>query len=655
MKKPIFNRFALLLALILLTTVFPPMEARAENPPIQVMIDGELLEFDVPPQMVNNRVLVPVRFVFEALGAEVEWDGDTQTAKAHTLDGLTLTLVIGSTTLMVNGTAQEMDVPAKVIDGRTLAPLRFVAEAMGNTADWDAETWTAIIESGPRTLAARDMQQSLACAGDIAVYAFQLEEGELVNFVGNPVPAPMDGILALPHGPGPHPLVVLLHGVTFIDSIHDPVYAGFDYLVQQMAAEGFVALSFNINVEFSWDYGESLWGEWAYSLFNQHLDRLLKAAQGEDMGHGPDLTDKIDFNQIHLIGHSRGGELADIFVRRDLAAGLTGDTARIRSIIRVAPTVLPYHEPGDLLHPDLPVGIILPEFDGDVPHDGQVVFDEVLEARQNESFLSLVYLRGANHNYFNRFFQLDDGTMEENRLTREQQEDFLMRYAVAFLAQVLENAPPHGLFDPSRPQPVSMFGYPVIASTYLPGTQSILRTPAETALATDVSATGDATAAFYLQTWDADGLFTHPAVSLRQDPSLPLYDLQWTGEGAVSFALLTEDFSRHQALSLYLATDSSNEKNPQGEPQALSLTLRDQAGREQSVRIPPGTSALTWHPGFVSTWWDIDIWEGFMPLGELRLPLTYFSGLDLTSIAELTISFDQSPSGAIMLSGIYLK
>ncbi|MCL2588496.1 MAG: stalk domain-containing protein [Oscillospiraceae bacterium] len=648
---------ALLLAVFLLFGLAAPVSAARE---VSVVLDGTPLTFDVAPQIVQGRTMVPVRGIFEALGAEVEWDSATRTVTATAENDDVITMVIGSTALTVNGTDFQMDAAPFTTGGRTLAPARFVAYAIGATVEWDPATWTVLLTSGgTRTLAQYNMSFRLADASGIEVHDFHLGNGEVIDWAGRPHAAPLAGVIAVPDTPGPHPLVVVLHGNAlggFDEDIHARVYSGFGYLVQQLAAEGYVAVSINVSIDYSIDYGESHWGSYAYAVFEQHLERLEQANDGQDADHGVDLAGMIDFDELHIIGHSRGGELADIFVRRDQAAGID----RIRSIIRLAPTVLPYWEDDDAPHPDIPVGIILPEFDGDVQFlDGQAVFDEVMAEARNQSILSLVFLRGANHNWFNSFITTDDAARfdsfaENYRLTRAEQEHFLAHYAAAFLAMTSGGRAPWGAFDVSLPQPVTMFGHDVIASTYVPGLRSVLATPAAGVPA--ATATGSATAAFYEQGWNADGFFNHPTVLGRQDPRLPLYDLQWTGtDGAVSFSLLNGNFAGHQALSIYVAMDSSNALNQNGQDQAFTVTLRDSAGAERSVIIPRGTGPLTWHPGEVEEWGGEYFWVGHMPLGDLRIPLMYFIGLDLSAITSLTISFDQTPSGAVMLSDVFLK
>lgn len=111
----------------------------------QVVLDGQTLSFDVQPVMENDRTLVPLRAIFEALGADVQWDNRTQTVTA-TKDGTEVKLVIGGHAYK-NGATVALDVPAKLVNDRTMVPLRFVSEALGAAVNWYGATETIYIAS----------------------------------------------------------------------------------------------------------------------------------------------------------------------------------------------------------------------------------------------------------------------------------------------------------------------------------------------------------------------------------------------------------------------------------------------------------------------------------------------------------------------------
>jgi len=105
---------------------------------ICVLLDGEKLEFDdVAPVMVNDRTMVPIRVIAEALGAEVEWDEDTREVTL-VIDGESLKFAIGET-------VAGMDVPAMIMNDRTFVPLRFISEFFGADVEWCQDSQTVLI------------------------------------------------------------------------------------------------------------------------------------------------------------------------------------------------------------------------------------------------------------------------------------------------------------------------------------------------------------------------------------------------------------------------------------------------------------------------------------------------------------------------------
>lgn len=115
-----------------------------------LVVDGTNVQTDVPPVIVDGRTLVPVRALFESLGATVGWEESTQTATA-TKGSTVISMQIGNTTAYVNGVAKTLDVPAQTIEGRTMAPARFVAESLNATVNWDSASDTVKISTSGAT------------------------------------------------------------------------------------------------------------------------------------------------------------------------------------------------------------------------------------------------------------------------------------------------------------------------------------------------------------------------------------------------------------------------------------------------------------------------------------------------------------------------
>lgn len=125
-----FNKIMILVAIMAILLLFTtPIYASS------ISLEG---------QIVQGRFLVPMRGIFEALGATVHWDGDTRTVTG-TKGDISVKLTIDSKITTVNDQKLELDVPATVIEGRTYVPARFISESLGANVSWDGENRIATI------------------------------------------------------------------------------------------------------------------------------------------------------------------------------------------------------------------------------------------------------------------------------------------------------------------------------------------------------------------------------------------------------------------------------------------------------------------------------------------------------------------------------
>lgn len=123
-----------------------PITNTKEAREITVTVDGTKVTFDQPPAIKDGRTLVPMRAIFEALGAVVSWDDQDKLVTADKrFDHISLK--IGSSDMQVNDKTVKLDVPAEIMNGRTLVPARAVAEALGADVKWDDAAKTVTITS----------------------------------------------------------------------------------------------------------------------------------------------------------------------------------------------------------------------------------------------------------------------------------------------------------------------------------------------------------------------------------------------------------------------------------------------------------------------------------------------------------------------------
>ena len=155
------NHKICIFTMVLLVSMMFCIPAYSAEMPIEVYIDEVPVNFDVSPVIDDGRVLVPMRAIFEAFNANIEWDDKTQTITASTEYMMCLELQVGNSAVkkyfltpsddydfenntgtFIQEQIQELwlDVPPKVINGRTMVPLRFIGEAMGYDVKWDNES-----------------------------------------------------------------------------------------------------------------------------------------------------------------------------------------------------------------------------------------------------------------------------------------------------------------------------------------------------------------------------------------------------------------------------------------------------------------------------------------------------------------------------------
>ncbi len=119
---------------------------------ISIVVDGKKLEPDVPPIIVEGRTMVPMRIIFEELGADVTWIPESKMIRAtyreKIIDLMVDTKVLMLCNILIGEIKRtELDVAPFIQDGRTLVPVRAISEALGAEVGWDNDTRTVTIKS----------------------------------------------------------------------------------------------------------------------------------------------------------------------------------------------------------------------------------------------------------------------------------------------------------------------------------------------------------------------------------------------------------------------------------------------------------------------------------------------------------------------------
>lgn len=141
---------ALMLCLSLISDI-SDVNAYADRRKIQIAVSGNFVDGDVDPILLNGRTQVPIRFVAEALGYQVDWKPDRREVEL-TNGRKRIVFTIGSNLALADGKKVEVDNEAFIQSGRTYLPLRFIGESFGESVSYDENTHTAIIGRLPVTV-----------------------------------------------------------------------------------------------------------------------------------------------------------------------------------------------------------------------------------------------------------------------------------------------------------------------------------------------------------------------------------------------------------------------------------------------------------------------------------------------------------------------
>lgn len=595
--------------------------------PTRLLVDGRAVEEGALPRYLEGDVLLPLRNILEQAGYAVDWDARARGAVFSTEGSGEYLLDPATGDLTLKGARLWTDPAAVVLDGVTYVSAELFDYVEGVAADWDGATNTAVVVTDePRD----------------NVYCYDLGEGVLTQGKRE-IPYRMQGVIGVPEGED-CPVVILLHGAHPIRSAEENRYdLGFSYLVDQLADAGYLALSMNVGINYSFENGEPSGCERTVQVVEQQSDLLRRAIEGETEIFPCDLKDKGDLDRVILVGHSRAGY--DIFEVAARAEGLG-----VQGLVSAAPALV---SPLSCELADVPVGIIIPQYDGDVISlDGGTLFDQLELAPQRSSGTDLIYLKNGNHGGFSTAPVRPDPFADRETLPLvmepERQQVFFSAYVLDFLESVLETGK-----TPLEAEPTleGMYGdFPVMLRVDAGGTV-LYQASGDSVKALETSGVA-------AEAENACSTLDHTAEAFRIPGSFLRYDLtrlSWDSAAASVRIPVSADLRQAAYLQMDLAQDSGDQRNRRTD-QSLTVTLRDAGGREASVKAEAGSPALAWQEGTVERIpvagrEDLLQYSTFTPLGTLRLDMAAFSGVDLGRITQITLTFDQ-PSGSIMLREI---
>ncbi|CEP44903.1 hypothetical protein [Paraclostridium sordellii] len=484
-----------------------------------------------------------------------------------------------------------------------------------------------------------------------------LEEGNPSNYISYN----NNGSITVPEGKK-LPLVIFLHGSYQGDGLSTYFDVGFSSNMKSLAKEKFVSLGLNLTPIYYLDSSDSdnislnnTQKDLFSKILKQHVKSLLNSGNnGGKSTYGFDMKDKIDFNNVILVGHSRGGQ--NLFLANKILKEMG---LNIKGNISIAPAN--YWQDFNS-YDDIPTGIILPQLDGDViTLDGRNIFDKI-RLQKRSSDLQLLYLYSANHNNFNStifgednsFVDSKGNTLKEPMSIKEQQ-NFSSKYIVNFAKSCIEKGSLSGIM-PSEDG--TLYNQKVLMS-FVKGKSKVLFDSTSDSNSKMISGSFKKIIASTDDKKNTVGNVRLPGIS----DNYPLISLEFKNTSdKVDFKLPEpNDFTKFDTISFEIMQDSTSPIN-KGKNQMLDITLTDKNGKFHTISTPKDTYSLQYQPGKMTSIALRDehaktMYSNITPLSTLMIPLSEFNNkVDLSKISAVEISPSKSTGqGSFMLQSMYLS
>jgi hypothetical protein len=500
---------------------------------------------------------------------------------------------------------------------------------------------------------------------------------------------------------GPYPLVVIMHGrhaTCFRGSTATlrwpcrsteqpiPSYQGYDYLAQSLASNGYIVVSISANGISAFDNQVTDLGMSARAqLIQRHLDQWATFNSTGTAPFGTKFVGKVNLQKIGTMGHSRGGEGV---VRHYVHNASLGSPYGIKAVFPLAP--VDFNRP---VINNVPLAVMLPYCDGDVNDNQGVHFYD--DARYNvpgdAAPKHTIQVMGGNHNFYNTVWTpglfsagtADDwtaftsggsndphcGTVTGNkRLTAAQQRGTGLAYILATMrAYVGGETQFLPILTGEAPPPASAQTTNLHVSYHAPDTAATRRDVNRLLTSTNLTTNtlGGATTQTGLTPHDLCGgdspqpqhCLPSTQATSRQPHTTPsarstrrgLSQLR-TGWSSLStytnsLPLGSRDVSGFQWLTFRVSVNFADTRNATNTPQNFTVVLTDGAGVTSSVRVGDVSGVLFYPPGTTAS-----VPKVF--LNTARIPLSAFSGLNLTDIRSVQFRFDQNLQGALLISDL---
>ena len=454
-------------------------------------------------------------------------------------------------------------------------------------------------------------------------------------------------------------------------------YEGLTYLVDSLSKAGYLTISINTDLPIEEGKEDYIVEDKILSLaFEKHYKYLKDSISGKYNKYPVSLYKKGDISNIGLIGQSNTGRTIYNIANQEI---LKGDN-NIKGLLSITPNGGTYISS----YPDIPSAILSTEHSVDTSTSFDM-YNDIENSLDRKSFSHITYLIGGNSSKFNNLIE-DNNLIQDNSLIEDtdseisdiknsanynlrkasistnkdtiqdesSHQEFLSYYSIDFFDYIFNRTNENSLYSTDNPTIQKLYKKDILSKLFTSNRKEIL----------NMNTFRDSKMNFKdikskivvessISSIDTAINFNEPATNIE----LELLQLDWKNKGAsINLPIEKINFDEYKSISIEWALNHASELLIK-DIEKVSVTLEDKENKSEVIlldelplnRIDGTTNSI------VSEEKTLSNWSRFTPIGETRIPLNLFSGIDLTNIENISINFGDNESGSIYLKNIYLN
>lgn len=473
----------------------------------------------------------------------------------------------------------------------------------------------------------------------------------------------LKGTIGIPKEIDNAPLIFILSGNNNslqTNNTTKDTYEGLRYLVDNLSKAGYLTISINTDLPIEEGNEDYIVEDKVLTLvFKKHYQYLKDSISGKSNKYPVSLYNKGDINNIGLIGQSNTGRTIYNIANQEILDGRDN----IKGLLSITPNGGTYISS----YPDIPSSILSTEHSVDTSTSFDM-YNDIEKSIDRKSFSHLTYLIGGNSNKFNNLVEdntlevqannnLQKASMATNEDTIQDEyshQEFLSSYSIDFFDYIFDKNTENSLYDTNNPTVQKLYKKDILSKLFTSNRKEIF----------NINTFKDSKISFKdikpkhliessISSIDTAINFNDPATNIE----LQLLLLDWKNKNAsFNLSLDNKDFSEYKSISIEWSLNHASELSV-NDIEKVSVILEDKDNKSEVILLDelPLNKIDGTPESIIIEDKTISNWSRFTPIGETRIPLELFEGIDLSNIENLSINFGENESGSIYLKNIYLN